>query len=369
MIRKYLLPLIALAGFGFAVWMVVQGNKPIEAAPPAADPAVSEYEDFIAGAGIVEASTQNIAIGAAVPGLITGVSVKVSDKVKAGDPLFQIDDRSLKAQVAEQQAMLAVADARLAQLQAGTRPEELPVAEARVVEAQANLGDARNRLEMLESVSDKRGVSEEEVRQARFAAKAADARVRQAQSDLALLKAGAWDKEIQVAAAEVESARAQLARIETELERLTARAPVDGQVLQVNVRPGEYAVAGNTQTPLMVLGNTDLLHVRVDVDEHDAWRLAAGAPAEAFVRGNSDLKTSLSFVRFEPYVVPKRSLTGQSLERVDTRVLQVIYSFEPATFPVYVGQQVDVFIKGEPRAKASTPAPSATPASTPAQQS
>jgi multidrug resistance efflux pump len=296
-----------------------------------------------------------------VPGVVTSLAVKVSAKVKAGDPLFQLDERSLRAQLAEREAALAVAEARLAQLKAGPRPEELPVAEARVVEAQANLGDARNRLEMLESVSDKRGVSEEEVRQARFASKAADARVRQAQSDLALLKAGAWEQEILVAEAEVQSARAQREGIQTELERLTVRAPVDGQVLQVNLRPGEYAVAGASQTPLLVLGNTDVLHVRVDVDEHDAWRVQAGAPAEAFVRGNGELKTALNFVRFEPYVIPKKSLTGQSLERVDTRVLQVIYAFDPATFPVYVGQQVDVFIKGEPRANNTAPAPSVIP--------
>lgn len=359
MIRKYLLPLIALGGFSFAIWMVIQGNKPILAAPPAAEPAVTAYQDFIAGAGIVESSTENIAIGTPVPGLVTSVAVKVSTPVKTGDPLFQLDDRSLKAQRTEQEAAVTVAEARLNQLKAGTRPEELPVAEARVIEAEANLGDARNSLAMLESVTDKRGVSEEEIRRARFASKAADARLRQAQADLALLKAGAWDQEILVAEAEVQSAKAQLEGTRIELDRLTVRAPVDGTILQVNLRPGEYAIAGAT-TPLMMLGNTEKLHVRVDVDEHDAWRVENGASAEAFVRGNGDLKTALEFVRFEPYVVPKRSLTGQSLERVDTRVLQVIYAFDPASFPVYVGQQVDVFIKGEARAAHVATSPSTT---------
>jgi hypothetical protein len=88
-----------------------------------------------------------------------------------------------------------------------------------------------------------------------------------------------------------------------------------------------------------------VLHVRVDIDENDAWRLVPGAPARAFVRGNSRLSTELSFVRVEPYVVPKRSLTGDSTERVDTRVLQAVYSFDPKSLPVYVGQQMDVFIE------------------------
>ena len=75
----------------------------------------------------------------------------------------------------------------------------------------------------------------------------------------------------------------------------------------------------------------------------------------AFVRGNPDLKTPLQFERLEPYVVPKVSLTGQSTERTDTRVLQAIYSFDPAALPVYVGQQMDVFIQAPPALGAITP--------------
>ena len=103
-----------------------------------------------------------------------------------------------------------------------------------------------------------------------------------------------------------------------------------------------------------LLGDTKFLHVRVDVDENDAWRVQPNAPALAFVRGNPDLNASLQFERFEPYVIPKVSLTGQSTERTDTRVLQVIYSFDPVVLPVYVGQQVDVFIEAPPIGRTST---------------
>jgi len=82
----------------------------------------------------------------------------------------------------------------------------------------------------------------------------------------------------------------------------------------------------------------------VDVEEHEAWRVLPEARAAASVRGNTDLKTPLTFVRFEPFVVPKKSLTGDSTERVDTRVLQVIYRIEDQNVPLFVGQQMDVFI-------------------------
>jgi hypothetical protein len=68
------------------------------------------------------------------------------------------------------------------------------------------------------------------------------------------------------------------------------------------------------------------------------------AAAVATVRGNANLKTKLSFVRFEPYVLPKKSLTGDNTERVDTRVLQVIYRVDDNKLPLFVGQQMDVFI-------------------------
>jgi HlyD family secretion protein len=136
--------------------------------------------------------------------------------------------------------------------------------------------------------------------------------------------------------------------VEAELDRLTIKAPSDGTILQVKIREGEYALAGVLQTPLMVLGATERLVVRVDVDENDAWRFKEGADAVAFVRGNRDLATPVKFVRVEPFVVPKKSLTGESTERVDTRVLQVLYRFERSALPVYVGQQMDVFIEAPP---------------------
>jgi HlyD family secretion protein len=119
---------------------------------------------------------------------------------------------------------------------------------------------------------------------------------------------------------------------------------VDGQVLQVKVHLGEFAPTGALPTPLILLGSVDKLHVRVDVEEHEAWRVRAEANAAAAVRGNANLKTPLAFVRFEPFVVPKKSLTGDSTERVDTRVLQVIYRIEDDSLPLFVGQQMDVFI-------------------------
>ena len=104
----------------------------------------------------------------------------------------------------------------------------------------------------------------------------------------------------------------------------------------------------------MLIGRTSVLHIRVDVDENEASRVRAGARAVAYVRGNSSIMTPLDFVRIEPYIVPKRSLTGDTTERVDTRVLQVLYAFDPKGLPVYVGQQMDVYVDAPPVAGPAT---------------
>ena len=87
--------------------------------------------------------------------------------------------------------------------------------------------------------------------------------------------------------------------------------------------------------------------MRVDIDENDAWRFDKSRHAVAFLRGNRNFKVELELAYVEPYVIPKRSLTGDSNERVDTRVLQALYRFDRKQLPIYVGQQMDVFIEAE----------------------
>ncbi|MFM7561577.1 MAG: HlyD family efflux transporter periplasmic adaptor subunit, partial [Planctomycetota bacterium] len=140
---------------------------------------------------------------------------------------------------------------------------------------------------------------------------------------------------------------ARIQQIETEIERSLVRAPRAGVVLQVNLRPGEY-VGASAGRDLIVLGDMERPHVRVDIDEHEIPRFLQGAPATAMVRGDLQHSIDLDFVRVEPFVIPKQSLTGQNTERVDTRVLQVIYAIRNVDRSIFVGQQVDVFIRATP---------------------
>ena len=307
MLPKITLPLLALAGLGFGIYSVVNGNKPVPVAPAVVEPAQAPFKTYIAGAGIIESKNRNVVIGAALPGIVKSLYVKVGDRVKTGAVLFTVDDRDAQANLTMRRA-------------------DLELARAAVDEATASLADVEVLRKLAESVTDRRAISTEELERRRNAVLIAKARLDSAK-------------------ARVLQAQSQVEAVETTLERLNVRAPMDGEILQVNIRPGEFAMAGPTSTPMLVMGNLDQLHVRVDIDENDAWRFRPNGKAVAYLRGNRDFSTPLTLAYVEPYVVPKRSLTGDSTERVDMRVLQALYQFDRKKLNAFVGQQVDVFIE------------------------
>ena len=308
LIVRYATFLAAAAG----IWMMFQVIQIIHASesptipPPPVAPPQKPFESSIAGTGILEALSENVSIGVPQSGLVTEVAVKVSDKVKKGDPLMKIDDRELQAQLINQRAAVVVSKATV-QLK------------------QASLAKTQDMLDRMNAVPDKRAISMDDLRNRT--------------NDVQVAKADLGAAEAQLSAAE-----AAVKSSETLLDRLTILAPRDGTIIQVNIRAGEYASTQPRLAPI-ILGDLDKLQVRTDIDEQSASRIRSGQPAKAYVKGDSAHAILLNFVRIEPYVIPKVSLTGSSTERVDTRVLQVIYSLQqPGDQPLYVGQQMDVFI-------------------------
>jgi multidrug resistance efflux pump len=343
--RRYLILIIPVLGVLVGVCLMQAGSAPSQTLPPVADPAQPPYRDYVAGAGVVEACTQNVAVATPVAGVLADVTVEVGTRVKRGQALFRLDDRQAEADVTVKQAQLALEKERLRRAELPPREEEVLPLQVQVMEMEAGLVEARDRAVRARRLGTNGAIASEEVVRLTSAAHVAKARLAYARATLARLKAGTWQPDLDVARRVVEHAESQLRAARTERDRLTVRAPLDGVVLEVNARVGEYAEAGGRGVPLIVLGATDTLHLRIDVDENDAWRLRPGSRAVAFVRGNRDLQVPLRFVRVQPMVAQKKSLTGDSAERVDTRVLQVLYAFERSALPVYVGQQMDAFIE------------------------
>jgi len=343
---KFGLPLVALCLVVFAVIHVMGTEKPTENVPPAIAPPRNPFPKTVAGSGVVEAETENIKIGSPVPGVVVHVDARVGEEVKPGAELFRLDDRQLQSELKFREAAAAAADADLTRLENQPRQEQLLMSQATVAEAEANAAEQRDQLARARELVRNRVTTDQDLVTREQTYRASQAKLRHAQADLAMTKAGAWEYDKQVARAAGEQARAQVHQVQTEIDRLRIRSQVAGEILQVNVRPGEFVGAPPSQA-LVVVGNVKQLHVRVDIDEYDIHRFSPGAQARAMMKGHPERQFPLAFVRVEPYVIPKRSLTGENTERVDTRVLQVIYSLERGEEPLYVGQQVDVFIDAE----------------------
>lgn len=295
--KRFLLIALAIAGAAAALQLTRGTASETPTLPPAYAPATRDKDGLIAAAGLVEAAAENTLLGSPTSGTVLKLHVKVWDKVKAGDAIFSLDDRDLRAQLIVQKAAAVAAEA-----------------------AAERADDAAKRWT---GIKDSGAVSAGDLVAYQVAAKEARARVALAQ--------------------------AQVEQTAVMLDRLVVRAPIDATVLQVNVRVGEFVAAG-AKAPV-VLGDIARLQIRCDLDEQLAPRMRAGLPAKGYLKGEStrvggaERAIPLRFVRIEPYVIPKVSLTGGSAERVDTRVLQVIYQFDrPADRAIFVGQQMDVYI-------------------------
>lgn len=299
--------LLAAIGIASAYLLVPRLQKRHPTPAPLAEPARSPYGSAIAATGLIESASENVRIAAPRSGLVTAVKVKVGDQVKKGDALFQIDDRETRARIESMST-------------------QLEAIKAQVLTEEIHLADAKDQLDRFQKLRQDAVASEDDLRRRWFAVESAKAR---------------WE----ALKAQVTASASQLEQARIDAEILTVRAPRNSEVLQVNIRGGEFATAAALNEPLMLLGNVEKLQVRCEVDEQNAVRIHPQQPAVASLKGHADLRMPLRFVRVEPYVIPKRSLTGDSLERVDTRVLQLIYELDRPAFPVYVGQQVDVFIE------------------------
>jgi RND family efflux transporter MFP subunit len=294
--RAHLLPALAILGSCLAIAAIIYDSRTESEKTQGIPLFQPPFDTYVAGVGIIEAPSGNIAVGTPVSGVVTEIYVKVGDHVKVGDPLFKIDDGDLQAQ--------------------------LITGRARVKEAEAALRMPQHRFEYTEKLSK--------------------------HDSLALSAEDLTDRQDEAAQAEaaLALARAQLEQLQMEVERHTVHALVAGEILQLKMRPGEFVEGSSSAaSPLLVLGSDDRMNVRIDIDAHDAWRVRPGADGVAFIRGNPAIKIPLRYEYTEPYVVPKTALTGQSTERTDTRVLQVLYSFERAALPVYTGELLDVYIQ------------------------
>jgi len=343
-IRFIILPIISVLGIGLAVYLVYKQSRPAPNAPPSGQPTKSPFSNRVAGSGLVEPATEIMNIGTSISGTVQSISVKEGQLLKKGDILFTIDQRDTVAQLGAAKAKLEVATRKVEQLKSMPRVEDVDRAKAIVAQRQSALDDATLRLQRLNAVEDQSAISANEKPTRMFEMNLTTSRLAEAQSELAKLMKGTYPEDLAVAVAEAKVADADVGMLQTDLAQSEVKAPIDGTVLRVNARAGEFAAAGTLREGLVVMGQLTPLHIRVDVDELDAWRFDPKGKAVAVLRGGKIVEFPIEYVRTVPVVIPKRTLTGENSERIDTRVMEMIYRFQQDNPQVLPGQLLDVYI-------------------------
>ncbi len=329
---------------------------------PVFNPPSNPYDRGIYANGIVEseqASGANINVYPEVAGTVTEIAVREGQRVSRGTPLVHIEDSVQRATAEQQGAQATAALAMLEELRAQPRPENLQVAMSQVVAAEATLKTTSDQLakQRASYAADPRSVSKTALDDAINAVRVAEANLTVAQRQLDLVKAGAWIYDIRNQEAQYAALTKAAAASEALLGKYTIRAPVDGRVLSINAAVGSYISSQGTldtytqgAVPIIVMGVQEAhLAVRAFIDEILIAKLGKldRLQATMYVRG-TDVRIPLEFVRVQPYVSPKIELSNERMERVDLRVLPVIFRFQqPAELELYPGQLVDVYVKAD----------------------
>jgi len=270
-------------------------------------------------------------------GRVVDVKVEEGDSVRVGDTLAVLTQSSLRSTVEQRRASLAMARARLADLQRGSRPPELERAEAELAARQTEAEKTARDLERIIPLAKNGVVPAQELDQAKAAAETAARQRDAAKAALDLAREGSRTDQIRAAQAEVQSAEAQLRGATADLGELAVLAAVDGVVLSRLADPGEVVAAG---TPVLTLGVTARRWVRVYLPARLLAQLQAGAPATISVargeggdrdRAEATVKGRLGAVSSKAEYTPRAALTEE--ERADLLFAsRVELTNPPATF-------------------------------------
>ncbi len=210
-----------------------------------------------------------IEVASKVVGRVKWMGVEKGDKVKSGDPIVRLEDDEYQARLHESVGSLESSVARLKELEAGSRPEEVRRARANLSEARAQLGRATLDLERATGLWKQAIASKEDFDRAQHERDALAERVESLARTLELLEIGPRIEHIEAAAAEVKRAEGIVAYNRTLVDATVIRAPVTGTVLERNVEVGELVTTGfvgDRGAKGYVVAMADLQDIQVELD-------------------------------------------------------------------------------------------------------
>ena len=290
------------------------------------------YQGYVEGEFVSVATSQS--------GRLDALPVARGQMVAAGAPLFGLEcaqEAAARQQAADE---LAAAQAQLADLKLGKRPQEVDAARAQLAQAEAQARNLAAQLARDEAQFKERLISPSQIDQSRAASQAADAQVRQLRSQLAVVQLPSRSDQIHAQAAQVEAAKAALAQAEWKLAQKTVAAPKGGLVQDLLYREGEWVPAGSPVARLLPPGN---VKVRFFVPETEVGRLQPGQAVALRCDGCPEVAARITFIS------PQAEFTPPVIYSENTRS-KLVFMAEARPTPgdglkLHPGQPVAVVMK------------------------
>lgn len=223
-------------------------------------------------------AAHKIEVASKVIGRVATIRVDKGDKVEAGQVLVTLENDEYRAQVAQQKGAIANLEARLSELQNGSRPEEIEKARADVSEAKADLANAKLTFNRTKQLVDSGVLSKQSLDDAQAKLDSTESRVNSLQRTLDLSVLGPRKEQIEQVRGQIAQVKGALAYAETQLENTVIRAPVKGTILDRNVEKGEFVTTGfvgdkGAKGYLVTMADLNYLQVELDISQNDFPKL------------------------------------------------------------------------------------------------
>jgi HlyD family secretion protein len=280
--------------------------------------------DHVGAPGVVEPRERAASLSAEIGGVIAEILVQEGDRVEAGAPLLRLTDATERAALAQAEADFLAQQAQLQRVR-GPRALDVKAAERDAQAARARALLSARQAERARQVAAAGAVTPDELDRLEATAEA-DRRAQEAAEARQESASSGRTADVALAVAQVASAQARVDAAKVALERRTLRASEAGEVLQVVVRPGEYLAPG---TGAVVVGDTSVVRVRLDVDERDVGRVRVGQRGYVQADGFTE-RFEVTVVEVARRMGRKNVRTDDPTERIDTKILEVVVDVDGA---------------------------------------
>lgn len=307
-------------------------------------PQSADLAYVVAGPGMIEPVSENIKVGSEMSGKLKSVNVEEGDSIRAGQVLAVLENDDYRAELASSAAEVQAKEATLRKVVNGSRAQERSEALAGVRAFEAVVKNAQAELQRRQELYDSGVISREELDHYTREYDVAKEEYQEKSDRYSLVNAATREEDVAFARADVQLAQAHLAEAQARYDKTFIKSPINGIVLRKHHRNGEsVSNSATTPDPVLTIGNTEMLRVRVDIDESDVNKVRMGQKAWVTADAFGKQKFSGHVVRIGELLGPKTIRTDEPTERVDRKFLELLVELDPAA-NLPVGLRVDTFI-------------------------